>query len=318
MSTLFLKDPYRAKQWIEYHLLLGVQHFFMYYHGRLSDLKALFPKDYDVLMDYVEKNIVTLIEWNCGITYIKEEDKYLYKREEYFKGWHHAQHAQIQHMAAQMCNSTRWMVNIDLDEFLVVRDYISLIHYIDDLDKRGIKVVSLPEILSKLDREVNYEDYDSERVRDLPRSYVEGVQYHSVVHDTEITPELEVLDFELEELSKYDTICYEYDESFTKYLWNCKDVDGAVPVVHDIHSGFDEQSEKLDEYPDGRLNHEIVINHYNYGKVGCWERKLDEYKITNTNHDYNFGEMGKIKEIVKYHKSMDEDIIEYKNKVNNQ
>ena len=318
MSTLFLKDPYRAKQWIEYHLLLGVQHFFMYYHGRLSDLKALFPKDYDVLMDYVDKNIVTLIEWNCGITYIKEEDKYLYKREEYFKGWHHAQHAQIQHMAAQMCNSTRWMVNIDLDEFLVVRDYISLIHYIDDLDKRGIKVVSLPEILSKLDREVNYEDYDSERVRDLPRSYVEGVQYHSVVHDTEITPELEVLDFELEELSKYNTICYEYDESFTKYLWNCKDVDGAVPVVHDIHSGFDEESEKLDEYPDGKLNHEIVINHYNYGKVVCWERKLDEYKITNTNHDYNFGEMGKIKEIVKYHKSMDEDIIEYKNKVDNQ
>ena len=95
-------------------------------------------------------------------------------------------------------------------------------------------------------------------------------------------------------------------------------MDGAVPVVHDIHSGFDEQSEKLDEYPDGKLNHEIVINHYNYGKVVCWERKLDEYKITNTNHDYNFGEMGKIKEIVKYHKSMDEDIIEYKNKVNNQ
>ena len=144
----------------------------MYYHGRLSDLKALFPKDYDVLMDYVDKNIVTLIEWNCGITYIKEEDKYLYKRKEYFKGWHYAQHAQIQHMAAKMCNSTRWMVNVDLDEFLVVRDYISLIHYIDDLEKRGIKVVSLPEILSKLDREVNYEDYDTKKVRDLPRKYL--------------------------------------------------------------------------------------------------------------------------------------------------
>ncbi len=57
---------------------------------------------------------------------------------------------------------------------MVVRDYISLIHYIDDLEKRGIKVVSLPEILSKLDREVNYEDYDTKKVRDLPRSYVDG------------------------------------------------------------------------------------------------------------------------------------------------
>ena len=93
-------------------------------------------------------------------------------------------------------------------------------------------------------------------------------------------------------------------------------MDGAVPTVHDIYNGFDDESEKLDEYPDGKLNHEIVINHYNYGKVACWERKLDEYKIRNTNHDYNFEEMGKIKEIVEYHKSMDEDIIEYKNKVN--
>ena len=67
-------------------------------------------------------------------------------------------------------------------------------------------------------------------------------------------------------------------------------------LPYDIYNGFD-GSEKLDEYPDGKLNHEIVINHYNYGGV-YWERKLDEYKIRNTNHDYNFEEMGKIKEIV--------------------
>ena len=308
MSTLFLKDPYRAKQWIEYHLLLGVQHFFMYYHGRLKDLKVLFPKDYDVIMDYVDKNIVTLIEWNCGITYIKEEDKYLYKRKEYLNAWHYAQHAQIQHITSELCNSTRWMLNIDLDEFIVLRDYISLIHYVDDLDKRGIKVVSLPEILSKLDRPV---DENTETVREVPRSYVDGVQYHSVVQDTDITFEQEVFDFELEELSKYNTICHEYDESFTKYLWNCGAVDGAVPVVHDIRSGFNEDTEKLDEYPDNKLNHEILLNHYNYGKVACWERKLNEYKIRNIEHNYNTEEMGKIKEIIEYHKSMDEDIIEH-------
>ncbi len=315
MSTLFLKDPYRAKQWIEYNLLLGVQHFFMYYHGRLKDLKVLFPKDYDVLMDYVDKNIVTLIEWNCGITYIKEEDKYLYKRKDYLKAWHYAQHAQIQHITSELCNSTRWILNIDLDEFIVLRDYISLIHYINDLEKRDIKVVSIPELLSTLNRPI---DENTKTIREIPRSYVDGVQYHSIVQDTEITPELEVLDFELEELSKYNTICYEYDESFTKYLWNCKDVDGAIPVVHDIHSGFDDQSEKLDEYPDGKLHHEIVINHYNYGKVRLWERKLEEYKIRNIEHNYNTQEMDKIKEIVEYHKSMDEDIIEHKNEVENQ
>ena len=313
MSTLFLKDPYRAKQWIEYHLLLGVQHFFMYYHGRLSDLKKLFPKDYDVIMSYVEKNIVTLIEWNCGITYIKEEDTYLYNRDEYLKGWHYAQHAQIQHMAAQVCNSTRWILNTDLDEFVVPRDYISLIHYINDLDERGIKIVSLPEILCRFDRDIKTDVntsmvLDQEIVRELPTNNVDGVQYHSLPSNTEYTPELEVLDFELDDFLKYIIISYEYDESFTKYLWNCETVDGAVPVVHDIHSGVDELSEKLDEYPENKLTHEILLNHFNFGKVGSWEKKLKQWELEKHEHRYNIENWSHIREIVEYHKTKDEEL----------
>jgi hypothetical protein len=52
-------------EWIEYHLLHGVDHFFIYYtaipYSKQSQLR-------DVLFDYIEENIVTLIPWpylNC-------------------------------------------------------------------------------------------------------------------------------------------------------------------------------------------------------------------------------------------------------------
>ena len=46
--------------------------------------------------------------------------------------------------------------------------------------------------------------------------------------------------------------------------------------------------------------------------------KIKEYEIRNFEHNFNTEQMSKIKEIIEYHKEMDEDIIEYKNKVNNQ
>jgi len=324
MSTLFLQDPYRVKQWVEYHLLLGVQHFYLYYHGRLEDLQKIFPRDYKMISDYVDKGIVTLIEWNCGITYINEQDKYLFSGEDYLKAWHYAQHAQIQHITSQVCNKTRWIGNIDLDEFIVLRDHISLIEYTEYLNKKDIKVASIPELLCKLDKDVTEQ---TSKVRRFPTESRKDIQYHSFVEQGDITKELEVFDFNLNDFLEYNTHTYEHEGSFTKYIWNCEKVNESIPLVHDIMWGYDSLSEKGDEYPNGKLGHEIIINHYNYGKTNLWLRKLKAYKahknliengMTEVDHegenfnmenfdanDYGDLENNRIRAIIKYHLDME-------------
>jgi hypothetical protein len=82
------EEPY-LREWIEFHRLVGVEHFFLYNNLSLDDHR-------DVLAPYVEAGIVTLTDW-------PEEP---------------GQMSSYEHCLATFANASRWIAFLDLDEFL--------------------------------------------------------------------------------------------------------------------------------------------------------------------------------------------------------
>ena len=92
--------------WYDYYINQGVEHFYMYYNGELND----------DIKNILNKPNVTLHEWN-------------YSYWSRFKGrLHFAQMGQIQHALYKYGkDSSEYMIFCDLDEFLYLKENITLI-----------------------------------------------------------------------------------------------------------------------------------------------------------------------------------------------
>lgn len=109
LTTLFKDDYYLFPNFYKYYKSQGVQHFFMYYNGLLSnEIKKIF--------NYSD---VTLIEWN-----------FRYWNSSKCKYAHHAQLGQIHHALYKYGkNNYKYMIFNDLDEYLFIQN-VKLIDYI--------------------------------------------------------------------------------------------------------------------------------------------------------------------------------------------
>lgn len=87
---LIFKDeaPY-LKEWLEYHLLIGVEHFYLYNNFSSDNYK-------EVLAPYIEQGIVTLMEW-----------PYMYAQTACYNECYH-----------KTKDETHWLGFIDADEFV--------------------------------------------------------------------------------------------------------------------------------------------------------------------------------------------------------
>ena len=56
IATIFRNEAPYLKEWIEYHLMMGVDHFYLY--NNMSEDNYL-----EVLNPYIEHDIVTLVDW---------------------------------------------------------------------------------------------------------------------------------------------------------------------------------------------------------------------------------------------------------------
>ena len=87
--AIFKNEAPYLKEWLNYHLLAGVEHFYLYNNDSSDNYK-------EVLAPYVEKNLVTLTEWSGKLmmypAYNDAIDKYRF--------------------------DCRYMAFIDLDEFV--------------------------------------------------------------------------------------------------------------------------------------------------------------------------------------------------------
>lgn len=101
------KNEYRfLKEWIEYHIMIGVDHFYMYNNNSEDDYLS-------VLQPYIDNGYVTLVQWT------KE----------------HAQMEAYQDCLGKFKDETQWLAWLDIDEFIVPRYASNINEWIKDYEK---------------------------------------------------------------------------------------------------------------------------------------------------------------------------------------
>lgn len=105
ICALFKNEAKYLKEWIEYHRLVGVDHFYLYDIGSTDYfLKVLRP--------YIRENIVTLIRWQDYVGEKHEEDPFLWALGTQIPAYENA-------ARYTAWKETKWLVFMDVDEFLV-------------------------------------------------------------------------------------------------------------------------------------------------------------------------------------------------------
>lgn len=93
ICSIFKDESLSIKEWLEYHILIGVDHFYLYNNNTSDD-------SLDILEPYIKKGIVTLINWPyhppCQV------DAYNHFKDNYWE-------------------ETQWVGFIDLDEFICLK-----------------------------------------------------------------------------------------------------------------------------------------------------------------------------------------------------
>jgi hypothetical protein len=87
---IFKNEDLSLKEWIEYHLAVGVEHFYLYNNNSTDNFES-------ILSPYIKDNIVTLIDWPLA----QEQQMPAYKD-----------------CFDKFKDETKWLTYIDLDEFI--------------------------------------------------------------------------------------------------------------------------------------------------------------------------------------------------------
>ena len=101
ICAIFRNEAMFLREWIEFHLLVGVEHFYLY--NNFSEDNYL-----EILQPYIDSDVITLTDWSI-------EGGQLLAYLDCFK--HHKNH-------------TDWIAYIDLDEFICMRQEIDIKNWI--------------------------------------------------------------------------------------------------------------------------------------------------------------------------------------------
>ena len=109
---IFKNEARFLKEWIEYHLMIGVDHFYMYNNN--SEDNYL-----EVLQPYINKGYVTLVQWTKD----------------------HAQMEAYQHFYANYAKETQWLSFLDIDEFIIPRYATNINDWIKEYEKYPVILI---------------------------------------------------------------------------------------------------------------------------------------------------------------------------------
>lgn len=100
-AVLLFKDeqPFLA-QWLDYHILLGVEHFYLY-DNNSEDRAAVL----EILRPYLEKGLVTHIPWDFPYKYAELSATF-------------TQAGAVNHWLYRFGHRSEWMTHIDVDEYV--------------------------------------------------------------------------------------------------------------------------------------------------------------------------------------------------------
>lgn len=114
--AIFRNEARFLKEWIEYHRLIGVEHFYLYNNLSEDDFQT-------VLKPYIEEGIVELVDWPYqGKTH---------------NGWNRIQRRAYWDVVQKKKNETYWLAIIDTDEFIVPIENSDLAQFLKGYEKYG-------------------------------------------------------------------------------------------------------------------------------------------------------------------------------------
>ncbi|MFI5343633.1 MAG: glycosyltransferase family 92 protein [Chlamydiales bacterium] len=114
VCAIFQNEAPYLKEWIEYHKLLGVEHFYLYNNLSQDNYTT-------ILKPYMKNGEVDLIEWNYPSEDIQE--------------WNNIQCHAYNDALVKTRGTAKWVAFIDLDEFLVPTEKDNLIHFLKDYNE---------------------------------------------------------------------------------------------------------------------------------------------------------------------------------------
>ncbi len=135
LIAIFKNETEYLEEWLEYYLLLGVEHFYLYDNNENDSALS-------VLRPYIDQGIVTHIPWPTI-----EDERLL-------TGLDNSELFSTQHLAygdfiLRFRDHCQWVLKVDIDEFaypLSSSPYSSLVEYLNSLDSQRVKAVVIPEI----------------------------------------------------------------------------------------------------------------------------------------------------------------------------
>ena len=124
------ENPYLV-EWLEFHRLVGVEHFFLYDNDGGAEARAL-------LAPYLEAGIVTRHPWTHLDGTRHDRPTRLGARDK--------NHLAFAHAARHHRSECAWLLKIDLDEFLVPLDGDSLAPLLARFDRARVRGIQVPRI----------------------------------------------------------------------------------------------------------------------------------------------------------------------------
>lgn len=106
LCLIFKNEAPFLKEWLDYHLTVGVDHFYLYNNNSDDDFKK-------VLKPYIDEGVVTFIEWP----------------------YDHSQFKAYKHCYENFRNETNWISFLDADEFFVPKYVDSIAEWLKGFDK---------------------------------------------------------------------------------------------------------------------------------------------------------------------------------------
>ena len=131
IAAIFKNENAYLKEWLEYHRLVGVDHFHLYDNDCGDEARAL-------LAPYEQAGVVTRHDWI-------HLDGTRHDRPTRFGG-RDKNHLAFGHAARHHRHECEWMLKIDIDEFLVPLDGDSVLPLLARYDRRRVKGVQVPRI----------------------------------------------------------------------------------------------------------------------------------------------------------------------------
>jgi len=106
ICSIFKDEAHNLCEWIEFHIIVGVEHFYLYNNFSSDNFQA-------VLQPYIEKGLITIIDWNVP----------------------HGQFSAYEDFYKKYRSETQWVSFLDLDEFICPYYEISVADWIRKYDK---------------------------------------------------------------------------------------------------------------------------------------------------------------------------------------